>query len=227
MPTAYGILEVLTPRKQRENNECEAAMAQDTDEVTSEINIPGIDNDKGIENSGSPMLFKGLLGDVYDKIDDKCDAIRNHLKNNDIKSYTTEVHALKTTCRMMGAMELAENFYTLEKLGTDNNVSKIEEDTPGVLAAFSALKPYLEPYTKVKSEPGKEYDKAGVTDVLGRLEAAIGDFDLTAAEACTDELAEYVFDEDIAAKIKRLCKLVGDLDYDEAGEMIEGVKAAL
>ena len=202
-------------------------MAQDTDEVTSEIDIPGIDNDKGIENSGSPMLFIGLLGDVYDKIDDKCDAIRNHLKNNDIKNYTTEVHALKTTCRMMGAMELAENFYTLEKLGTDNNVSKIEEDTPGVLAAFSALKPYLEPYAKVKSEPEKEYDKAGVMDVLVRLEAAIGDFDLTAAEACADELAEYVFDEDMAEKIKKLCELVGDLDYDEAGEMIEGVKAAL
>ncbi|MBQ4463633.1 MAG: Hpt domain-containing protein [Eubacterium sp.] len=202
-------------------------MAQNTDEVTSEIDIPSIDNDKGIENSGSPMLFKELLGDVYGKIDDKCDAIRSHLKNNDIKSYTTEVHALKTTCRMMGAMELAENFYTLEKLGTDNNVSKIEEDTPGVLAAFSALKPYLEPYAKVKSEPEKEYDKTSVMEVLNRLEAAIGDFDLTAAEACTDELAEYVFDESMAAKIKRLCELVGDLDYDEAGEMIEGVKAAL
>ena len=73
----------------------------------------------------------------------------------------------------------------------------------------------------------KEYDKNGVMDVLGRLEAAIGDFDLTAAEECADELAEYVFDESMAAKIKRLCELVGDLDYDEAGEMIEEVKAAL
>ncbi len=211
----------------KQNSEYEAAMSQDTDEIMSEIDIPGINNDKGIENSGSPALFKVLLGDVYDKIDDKCDAIRNHLKNNDIKSYTTEVHALKTTCRMMGAMELAENFYTLEKLGTDNNVSKIEEDTPGVLAAFSALKPYLEPYAKVKSEPEKEYDKAGVMEVLGRLETAIGDFDLTAAEECADELAEYVFDESMAAKIKRLCELVGDLDYDEAGEMIEEVRGEL
>lgn len=202
-------------------------MAQDTDEVTSEIDIPGIDNDKGIENSGSPALFKVLLGEVYGKIDDKCDAIRSHLDNGDIKGYTTEVHALKTTCRMMGAMELAENFYTLEKLGSDNNVSKIEEYTPSVLAAFSALKPYLEPYAKVKSEPEKEYDKKGVMDVLGRLETAIGDFDLTAAEECADELAEYVFDESMAAKIKRLCELVGDLDYDEAGEMIEEVRGDL
>lgn len=198
--------------------------ASDIEVDTSEINIPGVDNNKGIENSGNAVLFKDLLGDVYELIDEKSDSIRAHLENDEIKSYTTEVHALKTTCRMIGAMELAENFFTLEKLGTDNNVTKLKEYTPSVLAAFSALKPYLKPYAKVKAEPDQDYNKKDVMDVLDKLEAAIADFDLTVAEKCTDTLAAYVFDEAISSQIKKLCELVTNLDYEEAGELIDSVR---
>ena len=193
----------------------------------SEIDIPGIDNQKGIENAGNPTLFRELLGQVYELIDEKCDSIRANLESDNIKNYTTEVHALKTTCRMIGAMELAENFYTLEKLGSDNNVPKIKECTPSVLEEFSALKPYLQPYAAVKAEPDKKFDKNEVMDVLDSLEAAIGDFDLTAAEACADTLSSYVFDEEVATKMKKLCDLVANLDYDEAGELIQAVREML
>ena len=194
---------------------------------TTEIDIPGIDNEKGILNSGNPVLFRELLGDVYELIDKKSDSIRAHLENNEITSYTTEVHSLKTTCRMIGAMELAEDFYTLEKLGTDNNVTKLKEYTPSVLADFYALKPYLKPYAKVKAEPDREYDKTDVLDTLDKLKAAIKDFDLTVAEKCTDTLAAYVFDEALSAQIKKLCELVTNLDYEEAGELIDSVRDQL
>ena len=199
----------------------------DIEPDTSDISIPGIDNDKGIEYSGNPVLFRDLLGDVYYLLDEKCDSIRTNLENQNINSFTTEVHALKTTCRMIGAMELADNFYTLEKLGTDNNITKLKEYTPSVIAAFFALKPYLKPYAKSGSEPNKDFNKKDVTDVLDKLKVAITDFDLTAAEDCTDTLAAYVFDESLSVQIKKICEFVANLDYEEAGEMIDEVRALL
>ena len=205
--------------------------ASDTPDFDAEecaINIPGIDVRKGIENSGNPVLFKELLGDVYELIDDKCASIRTHLADGQIKSYTTEVHALKTTCRMIGAMTLSEDFYTLEKLGTKNRVSELKELTPRILSDFSALKPYLKPYaTAPSAEPDREYDKKDVLDVFERLEAAIDDFDQTAADRCTDTLSSYVFDERLSAPIQNLCELVTNLDYDEAVDRIREVRKLL
>ncbi len=77
------------------------------------INIPGINADAAIQNSGSEELFYELLGDVYKIIDEKSDLVETHLRENDIRNYTVQVHALKTTCRMNGAIDLGENFFPL------------------------------------------------------------------------------------------------------------------
>ncbi len=193
----------------------------------TEINIPGIDNKKGIANSGNPVLFRELMGEVYDLIDEKCASINAHLENAEINDYTTEVHALKTTCRMIGAMELAENFYTLEKLGTDNNVTKLCELTPSVLAGFTALKQYLEPYAVVKSEPDRDYNRDDIIKTLNKLESAIADFDLTVADECTSVLSSYIYENGLASQINKLCELVANLDYEEAGEMIGTIRDIL
>ena len=217
----------LPPEKIRDTDiplsDIAKVMAADQIESTSNIDIPGIDTGKGIENSGSPALFTELLGEVYELIDTKCESIRSHLDSDDIEGYTTEVHALKTTCRMIGAMELAENFYTLEKLGTEKNVPKIQEYTPSVLAGFHTLKSYLEPYAVQKAAPDKDYDKEEIAGLLTELTKAITDFDLTTAESYTEKLAEIRFGEELAPKINRICELVSNLDYDEAGELIAEV----
>ncbi len=202
-------------------------MASENPEDALEVDIPGVDTAKGIENSGGPTLFTELLGEVHDSIDEKCESIRSKLEADDIVGYTTEVHALKTTCRMIGAMELAENFYTLEKLGTDKNVTKLTEFTPSVLAAFTYLKPYLEAYAPEEAEPDRDYDKDEIHKLLDELTGAIADFDLMAAEECMSALAEFRFDETLEPQVKKLLKLVSNLDYEEAGELIEKVKEQL
>ena len=105
------------------------------------IDIPGINPEAGITNAGSKEVLIELFGDVYKIIDDRCNLIEKYLSEKDIKNYTTQVHALKTTCRMMGATELGENFFTLEKLGKEENLEQIEKFTPDVLSAFRSLKP--------------------------------------------------------------------------------------
>ncbi len=191
------------------------------------INIPGIDIAKAVQNSGSEELFTELLGDVYKLIDDKSNLVETYLREKDLPNYTIQVHALKTTCRMIGAMELGENFFTLEKLGKENNLEQAEKLTPDVLDSFRSLKSYLEPFATKSEGPKKDFDKDTISDLLNKLVAAIDDFDLGAAEESTKQLFSYSYTEEIKDKLESLDKLVSNLDYDEAKELAKQILASL
>ncbi|MCR5813063.1 MAG: amino acid permease [Desulfovibrio sp.] len=189
--------------------------------------IPGIDQQTGIINSGGLSLFTELLGEVHNLIDEKCADIERFLADNDIHACTIQVHALKTTCRMIGAMALSDNFYTLEKLGSANNLEKLKAYAPSVLADFRSLKPYLAPYAAKSAAPEKPLDKDEVLAILSELQQAITNFDLRQAEACMTKLASYEFTEDLSALALTLKKLVNNLDYDQAQELAKTMRQKL
>ena len=120
---------------------------------------------------------------------------------------------------MIGAMDLAEDFYTLEKLGKENNLEQIEKFTPDVLDTFKALKPYLEPYSKKDDAPKADYDKNAVVSALNELTSAIDAFDLNASEEIMKKLSSMSYSGDLADKMQALNKLVSNLDYEEAKEL--------
>lgn len=191
------------------------------------INIPGIDVEKAIKNAGSEELFIELLGDVYKLMDDKIASVKSNLASNNISNYTVEVHFLKTTCRMIGAMELGEDFFMLEKLGKDNDVEQIIALTPGVLDTFKGLKPYLEPFALNSLVPQKSFDKEALSNNLNMLITAVNDFDLGRAEDAVKQLLSYKCDEALSTQIKDLDKLVSNLDYDEAKALAIEIKSTL
>lgn len=191
------------------------------------INIPGINIDKAIKNSGSMELFTELLGDVYKLMDEKINLVETYLKDKDIQNFTIQVHSLKTTCRMIGAIDLGEDFFTLEKLGKENNLEQIEKLTPDVLNTFRSLKPYLEPFASKKSGTKKEFDKGAISDILNKLISAIDDFDLGSAEDAIKSLSDYNCNEELTNKLKSLDNLVSNLDYDEAKELSKHILNSL
>lgn len=182
------------------------------------INIPGIDIANAIKNSGSEELFTELLGDVYKLMDDKINRVESYLAQGNIQNYTVEVHALKTTCRMIGAMDLGEDFFALEKLGKEGNVPEIERLTPEILESFRALKPFLEPFAANTNAGKSNFDKNAISNILNALIKAVDDFDLAAAEEATKQLLSYDCNEELSANITALDKLVSNLDYDQAKE---------
>ena len=191
------------------------------------INIPGIDVEKAIINTGSEELFLELLGDVYKLMDDKCNRVESCLAQNNIQNYTVEVHALKTTCRMIGAMDLGEEFFTLEKLGKENNLEQIEKLTPDVLNSFKALKPYLAPFAGTSDTPKQEFDKDAISNILYELLEALDDFDLGSAEEAAKKLFTYEYDEALSVQVETLDKLVSNLDYEEAKAKARQIIASL
>lgn len=193
LPNHY-IKEVVSEPKKEENAGIPA----------SKLEIPGIDVQAGIANSMNEKLFRELLSDFYGLIEEKSNKIERLLEENDIRNFTVEVHALKSTARMIGALELSDRFKALEELGLIENVSLINRLAPGVIDSYRRFKEILKPYVVKAPVEKKELPKEEVISMLEALEKAMDEFDLDSADAMMKELETVAFDEEIKKEVEQI-----------------------
>ena len=177
--------------------------------------IEGLDVMEGIKNCGSLELFTNLLGDFYKLIDLKSTKIEKCLADGMIRDYTIEVHALKNTARMIGALELSEQFYQMEQCGNAGDVDTIFRETPAIMELYRSYKPILEPYGKANEQGKKEVPKEELVKVLEQLNAAMDSFDLDGADAALAELEEYRLPEELGPYMEELRAYVADVAMEE------------
>lgn len=181
--------------------------------------IEGLDSAEGVRNSGSLKLFLSLLGDFYHLIDMKSDKIEKCLADGMIRDYTIEVHALKNTARLIGALELSEEFKEMEKLGNDENVDSLTKKTPGVLRHYRSYKPILKPYA-VSAEGGKEaVDRETVIAQLRAMAEAVDAFDLDGVDEAMRLLDTYALAGELHDDLERLRALVADVAMESIVEL--------
>ena len=89
--------------------------------------IEGIDGKSAIENSGSEDTFKTVLKIFYDSLEDKIAEIDDYYNHDDLENYTIKVHAMKSSAKLVGAMELSDEARALEKAGKEGNTEYISE----------------------------------------------------------------------------------------------------
>lgn len=204
----------------------ETSVADLTEELQEEeIQIEGIDVAAGIENCGSRELFLQLLGDFYKLIDQKSTKIEKCLADGMLRDYTIEVHALKNTARMIGALELSEKFYELEQLGNANEQKILEKLTPDVITWYRSYKLVLEVYGKRQEEERQTVTADVMIQALTRLIEAMDGFDLDGADEAMKELEGYAFPESCRDQVEELSAYVADVAMTEvmelAGRLIE------
>ncbi len=190
-----------------------------TFEVKVENNLPvieGVDSSEGVKYSGSKKRWMEMLSDFYHIIDFKKKKIEDDMEAGDISSYTVEVHALKNTARLIGAMELSDEFYELEQLGDAKDTAKIHEKTPGVLAHFESYKPILKPYAFAEEEQKRDVvSKEEIIAVLKEIRDAIDGFDLDGADEGMEKLNTYEVPEEYKDRVKKLRALVADVAMED------------
>ena len=177
--------------------------------------IENLDVLEGIKNCGSRKLFISLLGDFYKLIDPKSAKVEQCLADGMIRDYTIEVHALKNTARMIGAMELSGLFYEMEQLGNAGEEEQLKERTPAVLELYRSYKPILAEYAK-DAETDKERVSAEVLrETLMKLHDAMDVFDLDEADSALKELKRYELPDDMRPMLEQLDVYVADVAMEE------------
>lgn len=177
--------------------------------------IKGIDAAEGIKNSGTEELFENLLGDFYKLIDMKSAKIEKCLEDGMVKDFTIEVHALKNTARMIGALELSEMFKEMEDLGHEEKVEEIHEKLPALLNKYRGYKAVLLPYANKNEEEKEEVSKETVLEALGDMKDAMENFDLDRADEDMKKLETYKMDEATRPLMENLRAYIADVAMED------------
>lgn len=126
--------EKLTEAKER----TEVNQSQAVDEIS------GIDIEKALQVSGNMDIVKKLWHIFYSTADKKILSIKELFERVDLKNYMIEVHALKSSARLIGAMELSKMAEYMEQCAKRDNVLEIERYTPVMLEEYEKIKKSLE-----------------------------------------------------------------------------------
>ena len=170
---------------------------------------------EGIKNSGGEELYISLLGDFYKLIEIKSTKIEKCLADNLIRDYTIEVHGLKNTARMIGAMELSDEFFRMEQLGNKGDVETIKAETPALLEHFRSYKTILEPYGKANDQEKRKADNQEIIGLLEQLQQAMDGFDLDAADEIMKQLDMIRIPDAVMDDYDNLRAYVADVAMEE------------
>lgn len=197
------------------------------EQAIKKIKIEGIDVREGIKNSGNEEMFISLLGDFYKLIDTKAAKIETCMADQLVKDYTIEVHALKNTARMIGAMELSQQFLQLEQFGNAQDMEAILSETPKVLAHYRSYKPILKPYGVMQEVQKREASHEEIIMYLEGIRESIEGFDLDAADKAMSKLEECKLPERCMTLLEKLRVSIADVAMEDVIQITEEMIAKL
>ncbi len=181
--------------------------------------IPGIDGHAAIKNSGSERAFISVLKIFYDSIDSKSEELDKYLNEQDLKNYTIKVHGLKSSCKLIGALETADKAQLLESAGKEGNIDFIRENHASFIEEYKSYKEALSEYCQEKkTDSGDENDKPLADDNLlktayERLHEGADAMDCDAIEDVLAELEPYSIPEGDREKLEAIVEKAGEFDY--------------
>lgn len=183
---------------------------------------------------GDKALYGKVLHDFHAILTEKEAALREFLKKGDMPGYAIIIHSLKGNARNVGADDLADEAFTLEKMSKAGQREDVEVRSPILFSMMKnmreSLKVYLDHEEKneaVQAETQEETVrkisegdwKKALLELAGRLD----DFDADSANAKLEELKKYDRPED-DKKMLRVCeKAMKDYAFDIALEVVNAV----
>ncbi|MBE5924657.1 MAG: response regulator [Lachnospiraceae bacterium] len=182
------------------------------------IRCEGLDAEAAVHALGSESLYNKIVGEYYRSGEDKYNGIEAAFTNEDWETYTINVHALKSSSRQIGAMELGSLAEALEKAGKAGDTDTIKADTAAALAAYKELLGKLSEHFDIDDEDDADkqpIDKDTLLALLGELEDACDNLDMDSMEDVDARLKAYSYDEETKQDMDTLSKAIADIDTDE------------
>ncbi len=215
----------LPPEKVMEKTGDEAESGNE-EEVP--VRIDGLDTDGAVRALGSAALYNKIAGEYFRSGEDRLNSIKDAYDREDWTDYTIRVHALKSSSRQIGAMELGQMAADLEEAGKDSNIEKLRAENDKALDAFRELLSKLSQFYEAAGEDDTRekplISQAVLDECMSALEAACDELDLDALEEISSRLKQYSYSENLKGDISALHRAVADIDTDECMEIISRIR---
>ena len=191
-------------------------------EIQPEDPQMGFSFEEGVNHCGSKAALMKTIRIFYRTIDSKANK-----KEGLIGDYVIEVHALKSSALLIGAVPLSEAAKELEDYGKQGKTEVLEEKTPDVLTLYRDLKNILRPYAEKEEDAKKEFSDGEWITALQQIHQCIEQFDLDGVDQIMEQLEEYQVPECIRESMDQLRVYVADVSMEEIMELTDTMTGLL
>lgn len=196
-------------------------------EIQPEDPQMGFSFEEGVKHCGSKAALMKTIRIFYRTIDSKANKIEQCLKEDLISDYVIEIHALKSSALLIGAVPLSEAAKELEDYGKQGKTEVLEEKTPDVLTLYRDLKNILRPYAEKEEDAKKEFSDGEWITALQQIHQCIEQFDLDGVDQIMEQLEEYQVPECIRESMDQLRVYVADVSLEEIMELTDTMTGLL
>ncbi len=209
---------IEAPSEEEENGDC---VLPEFLYHLDEINV-----NTGLMHCGNGDSYMATLEMYLDTAAKNADDIEKFWAAGDIKNTTTKVHALKSTSRVIGALELGEFAARLEKAGDSGDTETLGRELPKLISQYRKLAEDLEPLNELEA-PKEDDDWPLITmeelnDAYRALSEFCASFDFESVVHVARSLEKYRIPEEEAARVDAIIKAVDNFDYEMIPDIIKG-----
>ena len=209
----------VTSSEDSRSHENEVAFSEGGDALDK---LSGIDLKEAETNCGSRDLLEDVIKEFLLTIDTKAATIEKYAKEKDYRNFTVTVHALKSSARLIGAMELSEMAAYLEQCGNEENQAEIEEKTPALLELYRSYNEKLSPINgDVDEDSLPQIDEKEIKRAFKDMRELLEAYDFDTADGIMNMLSEYKIPEAYKDKYGKVRQLMAAVDRDALLEALE------
>ncbi len=196
------------------------ARAEESDDSRWYEDIPGLDFEAGVKNSGSEEAFLSVLKIYHDTYEAKSSEIRDYYEAGDWKNYIVKVHALKSSSRLVGALQLGEDSEAIELAGNNSDIDYIRAHHDAMMNEYRDIRNGI----ARGSDEGDELPDIP-PEMLADAYAGLSEFadamDYELARMVMDSVKEYSLPAADKERFDRLQVCLSKMDWDGIKEILK------
>ncbi len=190
--------------------------------------ISEIDIQAGIRNCGNEEIYLETLKTYANMADSYIREIQEFYDAEDIPNTTVKIHALKSTSRIIGAVDLGETAQQLENAGNANDRKALDDNMDEFLERCRRLWEKLSPFREQASDAASENasDLPQISDdeyaeVCTLLKDFAASFDSISIESVLDDLKGYRLNDEQKQKIDQVRHAADELEFEKIPEILQ------
>ena len=182
----------------------------------------GINLSEALKNCGSADLMVDIIRDFISQIDSKAELIKKYCDDMDFENYTTQVHSLKSSARLVGATHLSGFAAHMEQSSILKKEDHIKNMTPmllGFYVNYKELSSFFENEENNDNLPPISHEE--LQEYFSGIRELVEAFDFDSAdEAIKEMLTNHSIPADYKDKVKKIRTLLVAADRDNLLKML-------
>lgn len=107
--------------------------------------LEGISYHDAVTNCGGEEILKTVFWKFYESIEERAEALEGFVAAGNWQDYRIAVHSLKSSARLIGALQLSEDAKNLEAAANERRTEEIVAATPALLDLYRSYRQKLSP----------------------------------------------------------------------------------